>query len=238
MPRLQYELPRTCGLPEGFVTLEALHRANKLLDILKAGSKLIMFGDSLTRQLFIAIDCRIHALGLVKERRVLATYTVPRKWAPTPGLRELHVRITLLNGALVEFYFTSVPGSKTSSFSIASLTEIKNILPEIVGADIVVVGSSAANNPESYFKALKSGALAQASKSWGLAAGHTLLLHSQVPKSTSMCSRPTSPQYGTCPWTPLIYESQEERDLERTAVREAGGHLLDIQSLLSQRYVC
>jgi hypothetical protein len=237
MPRLQLILPKTCGMSDqNLYSVESLHRANKLLDVvLKSESKLVMFGDSLTRQLFIAIDCRLHALGLVKERRVLATYTVPRKWAASSGLRELHVRTTLQNNALVEFYFTSVPGSKTSAFNLASLTQIKSIVPNIVGADIVIVGSSAANNPDSYFDALKTGALAQAAKTWDLAKDSTIILHSQVPKSSALCLKPTSPQYGTCPWNDLLYESQEERRLELIAVKEAGGHLLDVQALLSDR---
>jgi hypothetical protein len=81
-PRLEFHPAESCA---PLTTIEATFRNNVIDRILKPNSKIILFGDSKTRQLFISIDCRLNALGIVKERRVLSTYVVPRKDYPYPG---------------------------------------------------------------------------------------------------------------------------------------------------------
>ena len=55
-------------------TLESSIRSNTWQRVLRPNSKMVLFGDSLTRQLFIPLDCRLHANNLVKSRNILSTY--------------------------------------------------------------------------------------------------------------------------------------------------------------------
>jgi hypothetical protein len=189
----------------------------------------VILGDSIMRQLFTSLDCRLLALGVVKERKVLLTYAVPRKGLPN-GYRECHVRITLTNSAVIEYYYTTVPGSRLSSFSPES---VLREIPAIRGADVVLLNMASAHFSESYYlNLLNSDILVTARRIWQLVISARVLLQSAAPlgDSPKECGKG---RYQACATSTLVHRDPKVLQAERLAVERANATLLNLDRLYS-----
>ena len=108
------------------------------------------------------------------------------------------------------------------------------VVPNLLHADIVVVGGASAHHRLHYFEGLKNKLLTHIRGIFQMSNHSKVILQGQMPRANGYCEHTTGYKYGTCANTLLEYESTDMYLEEQSAI-EANVLLLDNQALFSNQ---